>query len=412
MSWPYKGFLEPSGFLLLTFAAAFQVSAAAVPDLQEVLQSMGNADKKYRTHSMTIVYNEQGDISAGGKSKTLTTVTTRQEEASGRFERKFRHYVPSPDNPEPTVLDMENHCLWTGEMAYDWGVSKRSTIKPLFISKRAEAVTANKQLQGLELLSATLSDDKPAWEVMAEQSDARVLESREVVDGVPCLVLKSSGKYGEMTLWVDDAHEHVVRKLVLVKGPNSLWHGKELSTYPNPQTDWEYRIENVQVELIDGHYVPVSGVLSERRVSELGTITSITSIEIPSIDFNPDFAAEGAFQLDVVPDGTEVWDNDFQGLKYTWNKGELIPMVEPEEVDALERTTEQVVLSQDSPQAVQTEETQIPASTNINTQTTGSRFSLRAAGSVLLAAIGCVLLFLAVRNRKRLKGDDPETPSE
>lgn len=411
MCGPYTSIWRRIGLALLV-CTLFHVTAAGVPDLQEVLQSMGNADKKYRTHSMTIVYNEQGEVSGGDKSKVLTTVTTRQEEASGRFERKFRYYVPSPDNPEPTVLDMENQCLWTGEMAYDWGVSKRSTIKPLFISKRAETVTANKQLQGLELLSGTLSDDKPAWEVMAEQSDARVLESREVVDDVPCLVLKSSGKYGEMTLWVDDAHEHVVRKLVLVKGPNSLWHGKELSTYPNPQTEWEYRIENVQVELIDGHYVPISGVLSERRVSGLGTIISITNIEIPSIDFNPDFAAEGAFQLDVVPDGTEVWDNDVQGLKYTWNKGELVPLVDAEELDSLKQTTEQMVLAQESPQAVQTEETQIPASTNINTQTTGSRFSLRAAGLVLLAAIGCVLLCMAVRNRKRLKTDAPEARSE
>ena len=113
-----------------------------------------------------------------------------------------------------------------------------------------------------------------------------------------------------------------------------------------------------------------------------------------------------------MPDGTEVWDADVSGLRYTWNKGELVPMVDPEELDALKRTTEQMVLSQDAPQSVQPQELQLPQTADISSTKTQPRFPVRAVGSVVLAAIGCVLLFLAVRNRKRVKAANSETPPE
>jgi len=388
--------------LLLLLGLLNLVSAAATPSLEEVVQAMQNADKRFSTHSMSVEHHLQQ------KNKYFTKVTTRRDEATGRYERKTNHYVPSKEDAEKLELDMANHSLWDSQMGYIFGASRDSTVNPLLVSKQPEQIVGDGRYAGGELLRGTLGNPKPVWDVMVEQN-GQVQEEREEVDGVPCLVLKSDGEYGNITVWVDDAHGYVIRKLDEIKGPDSIsYSGMKLREFPDGESQWEFHLDNVQVDKIDGHYVPVSGVYKRRNVSKGGAWLSTEQIRITSLNFNPDFAAEGAFKLDV-PEGTEVWDLDVQGLKYTWNKGELVPMVDPEELEAIMQTTEQMVIAQGSPEPAQGHEIQLPQAADMTTTQSESKFSVRAAGSVLLAAIGCVLLFLALRNHKRAQAAKSET---
>jgi len=153
---------------------------------------------------MSAEYNTEWESSTEpGKSRFLTRVTTRRDEASGRFEVLSADWRGATAAPEESIPTSRNHRLWTGEKAFDLGISDKTVM---FVSKEAQGfVTDNAAYSGGEMLKGTVGSFRPAWDVMAKQADTRVLDSPEVVGGVPCLVLKGSGPYGEMTLWVDDA---------------------------------------------------------------------------------------------------------------------------------------------------------------------------------------------------------------
>jgi len=311
--------------------------------VKEILGGMADADSKYHTLSITVDYTDVK--SQGGVNRYSQRVVVHKNGRTGQFEEKRTVRRATADNPEDLKLYMENHRLWTGDMAYSLGATVVSENQPLWISEKQSSIPTDLQdYNGGDLLRGAMDSSRPVWDLLREQGNIRLLDSGEEVEGFACHVLESDGPYGEVKIWVDTTHEFVVRKAMFLKDGDSLSSaGIPLRQYENGPHRLELTLDKVKVESIGGHYVPMAGELrSEVTKRDGATRATTTEVKIESIDFEPDFIQEGAFVL-TVPDGTIVEDLDVEGLKYTWRDGKLVPLVEQQELRALRQKTEEII---------------------------------------------------------------------
>jgi len=315
---------------MLCVGASFSAGALSAED---ILQGMAEADKKYDELSMQM--ETTSEWSNG--ERYIDEQLIRKDGATGRFEEKLLNRHCTQDDPDNLVLDMERHMLWTGEMAYSLGAHVKSITQPLIVSKKPDGgfVTDYSCGSGGELFRGMLYIPRPVWEICREHGNTELQETREEVDGSPCYVIKSSGKHGEITVWVDAEHEFVIRKALVEKGPDCVvLADKRLKDYDDPGLKMVISLDNVRVELIDGHYVPMVGTRSLVDTNADGSTTTFTeNVEIKSINFHPDFLSEGAFVLNV-PEGTEVWHQDAP-VKGVWKNGAEVAVLSEEEMETI-----------------------------------------------------------------------------
>jgi hypothetical protein len=155
-------------------------------------------------------------------------------------------------------------------------------------------------------------------------TDSLHLIGQEMLNGLSCFIVEAKTKYGTFTVWI--APEKGYNALKYVNRRSSRDILKDDSRLEDQGiTEWVKVVDSIEVQKIDGVFVPISGKLTEEMKSRGGWVRS-THVEAKrsEIVLNPDFKALGVFKISF-PEGTEVTHQDIPGLRFRWTNGKFIP---------------------------------------------------------------------------------------
>lgn len=198
-----------------------------------------------------------------------------------------------------------------------------------------------------------LGDPVGMVQLIKDATQAVHVEDDQMIDGHPCSVLSATTPYGHYRLWVDTAGGFQVRRAIVTKKEGDFDGNRRL---PIVEGEWkqigaEYRIDITQFELVDNRYIPTGGSVEasiyfdQEKVQRTRHTARVTSFRL-----HPDFAAEKAFVMDGIPDGTPVRDADSQdGLRYIWQDGTITLDSDLDTIREIDRAIAKEKIGTDSP---------------------------------------------------------------
>lgn len=184
------------------------------------------------------------------------------------------------------------------------------------------------RLQGGEALDGHFASDSLNFAQVMRLSDSRLRPEMEPVDGYPCWVIESAGPFGSYTVWLDPSAGCQPRRAVVRKDAEHRYQTRDRTVadvkYPVRSLESvEWELSDVQVEVVDGHALTTAATLVERQNWSTGEQRFVRRCQ-RAVDLTPDFAARGAFKIDV-PEGTRVIHQGFSRANgtfdYTWVNG-------------------------------------------------------------------------------------------
>ncbi len=153
------------------------------------------------------------------------------------------------------------------------------------------------------------------------------LVGQEMLDGTSCSIVEARTDYGTYTVWIaPEKGYNALRYSVRKSGHDILRDDVHIDD--QGITEYIEVVDAIEVQLIDGVFVPVSGQLTGRIKTDTGTETSDRMTAVRSeIRLHPDFQALRAFEV-RFPEGTTVTHRDIPGLEFRWTQGRFVPDME------------------------------------------------------------------------------------
>ena len=209
---------------------------------------------------------------------------------------------------------------------------------------QAEVRKAYSGFWGGEFLDGRSPGDPiPIPDMLLGSDDLTVREEKESIDGSPCFVVQGDTlDYGRITLWIDPERGYLPRKATIHKSGDDFYAGRRLSEpraplppgvkyaeSPPPLVVESFAtVDSIQIEEIEGVFVPTGMRLVRESVREDGSKTQTTQIHTRTdIDLSPNFEAVGAFDPGL-PDGTPVNHQYFPGLAFEIRNGKVQPYID------------------------------------------------------------------------------------
>jgi hypothetical protein len=203
----------------------------------------------------------------------------------------------------------------------------------LYPKEEAARILGVDYMWGSTLLGYLPGDEKPVATLLKNAADVVLHEEREDVDGFACYVIEGKTDHGVYKLWIDPAHDFRIRRAIIDKGPDDLYHGRLVSKAVaegmrdrNP-TSIHTEISGVNLEKIGGHFIATVERATTTRRIVAGTEThGQIVVKRFQIDPNPDFVKLGAFVMDEIPDGTPLsnFDPNDPTYAYEWRDGKAV----------------------------------------------------------------------------------------
>lgn len=162
-------------------------------------------------------------------------------------------------------------------------------------------------------------------ELLSESVEAGLTlrDKKENINNVPCYVLEAETENGRVTAWIAPEKGYNALKWSIQKNTGDLFNGKPLST-----KFWLAEFVADDLQKVGAFWITTAGTLTFRidYSDEIPTKTKTTiyKYNASDIQINPDFKTLGAFKIDF-PNGTRVSVDDFTGIKYVWQDGEIVP---------------------------------------------------------------------------------------
>ena len=159
--------------------------------------------------------------------------------------------------------------------------------------------------------------------VMCDSNELRYV-GPETLDGTRCHVVEARTKYGTFTVWLapekgDNALKYVLRK----SGRDILYD--DVRTEDRNIIEWTETVDAIDVQKIDGIFLPVSGRLTDKTKRTGGEDDEEhMTAQRRDIVLHPDFKALAAFQI-VLPEGTEVRLTGNSQRTFRWSDGKFTP---------------------------------------------------------------------------------------
>lgn len=243
---------------------------------------------------------------------------------------------------EPLTKDSDSYnytrYLWDGKSGFSYSKDQDNKLGLVIINKHKNAFTIEKITEPV-MMGVFLGADERIDKVLQNAERLFVRDRMEKVRGSDCYVIEGHIKHGSYTLWIDPAHGYNISKAEVQKGQGSLFLGKPLG----PGASISSHLEVVRYQQIDGVWVPMEADETGGskwpggKYSE-GTFHYKRTAVIP----NPDHEVLGSFVLDEVPNGATALVVGVPA-KYTWQDGELIPDIDKEAVDELDKITDKLM---------------------------------------------------------------------
>jgi len=201
---------------------------------------------------------------------------------------------------------------------------------------------ANEKLQGLlddpsngsPLWGRVFGNDhKSVADLLAESEGLAV--SEEILEDVPCYLLKGTTKYGKVSAWIAPQRGYSALKWTVEKRKPDLFGDKPVSA-----ESWIATFDSVRFQEIDGCFVPTAGVFTfSDSYADGQKYSAREQYSISNIQLNPDFDSMGAFKVNL-PNGTRVYSQEAPGIRYKWKDGTVVPDVDSHTFEEIDKTIE------------------------------------------------------------------------
>jgi len=105
-----------------------------------------------------------------------------------------------------------------------------------------------------------LWDQHSVADILPHEEVLTIRPDMESIDGHPCYVLESKGRYGEHTLWFDPEYDYIIRRAQVHKeGDDLYWGYLTVAELDVSSTDWTFNV--VEVKQVEGLWIPMHGRL-------------------------------------------------------------------------------------------------------------------------------------------------------
>jgi hypothetical protein len=160
-------------------------------------------------------------------------------------------------------------------------------------------------------------------QVMYDSNEVRYV-GQETIAGTACTVVEARTKYGTFTVWLAPEKGYNALKSVWRKSGRDILR-ENIRIEEQGITDWTETVDAVEVQKIDGVFVPVAGRLTRyAKWADGKESEDHTTVQRREIVLHPDFQALGTFQI-VLPEGTEVRLADNSQRTFRWSEGKFTP---------------------------------------------------------------------------------------
>ena len=280
-----------------------------------------NGDVAYQTETQYDVKPEGGDMQRS-LERTHTAITdhvlklsTRQPDDPERRYDRVAIYE-SPKNYEQFVHHSvgEHGQVLDGRMPGEMGVS----------------------------LPALIRDDT---------SEVEVVDTMEVVDGFPCVLVKADTRYGAHKVWLNTERGYLPQRIECERTTGDYQYSRVLgeampmhrqaNINKKPYASLEKEsivVENIEIVELEGVFWPASADVVSVETYADGSVLKTRSEHRRSDYFlDPDFEKDGAFVPDI-PNGTPVSfrDSDEKSpIDFEWYNGEAVPTVNIDHEEAI-----------------------------------------------------------------------------
>jgi len=208
-----------------------------------------------------------------------------------------------------------------------------------------EPKTVEWGMGGMHGLGGTTGDEHFA-KLLLESETLRLRPEMEQIDGFDCYVVEGDTPSYYHTVWIDPQNGYLHRKIVC-EGYQK--NSKPLEPYEIPGiVKSGIEVTDVKIEYFEG--IPVVTEAKRHFFHERidgNTLDAIAHEKMSNVVWNPDFESMGAFKMDKVPDGTRVvyFANGLNktGVKFHWQDGRIVPNVDEEVIEQIDRITEELM---------------------------------------------------------------------
>jgi hypothetical protein len=160
-------------------------------------------------------------------------------------------------------------------------------------------------------------------EAMCDGNEPRYL-GQEILGGTLCYIVEARTKYGTITVWLAPQKGYNALKCLWRKSGRDIMYS-DVRAEDLHMVAWTQTIDAIEVQAIDGVFVPVAGRLTDSTQLAGGEeCEEHTTARRRDIVLHPDFRALGAFQV-VFPEGTEVRVAGGSGRTFIWSQGKFTP---------------------------------------------------------------------------------------
>ena len=160
-------------------------------------------------------------------------------------------------------------------------------------------------------------------QVMCDSNDVRYI-GQETLGGTPCHRVEARTKYGTFTAWLAPEKGYNAVKSIWSKSGRDILRDN-IRIEDQGIVEWTETLDEVDVQRIDGVFVPVSGRLTgHTKFTDGETSEDHTTVRRSEIVLHPDFQALEAFQI-VLPEGTAVRLEGVAEHQFRWSNGKFTP---------------------------------------------------------------------------------------
>ena len=155
-------------------------------------------------------------------------------------------------------------------------------------------------------------------ELMSTSSSLRLI-GEETLSGSLCYIVEAKTKYGTYTVWIAPEKGYNALKYIVRKSGSDILRDN-IHIKDQGITEWAEIVDAIDVQNIDGVFIPVSGRLTGKaKAGGDWERTTHVAVKRSEIVLRPDFEALGAFKINL-PHGTLVHLEDTPGVSYKWSK--------------------------------------------------------------------------------------------
>lgn len=232
------------------------------------------------------------------------------------------------------------------------------------------------QAHGGAVLDGFLEGDKESIDIILERASQTTIRSQmESVNGVECYVIDAETPNGKYSLWIDPEHSYNIAKAKVKKTGKDILNGKPLNQYseteaikrlrekgmkiPGQKLEFSFELDGVKFEKYNDVWIPTeANFQSITKYKDGREIKTIRNYKRTNIDFNPDFAAIGAF-VPSIPDGAKVYLDEAPGIRYRWQNGKPVIDIDNDFLDQLNEVTDDIISNSESSIAAIKEENKV-----------------------------------------------------